>query len=629
MKKVSAILIALVALALFGVAVDTAQAQGQDVVMAQVDRKAITIGETLRLTLSIDDAAGKVTQLVMPPMNDFLVLSSSSGHQISIVNGKTSRQTTYQYHLQPVGIGQSTIGTIAVEINGSFYTTEPIVVTVTQGAGVAQQPTSPFSGGVSGSSSLSQLLSQLGNMGNLSSFFGSQPSAAPPAANSVAIEPAAAPAELTGQDYYLEAMVDNPNPYQGQQLTYTMRFYQAVNSGGLEYEPPTFTGFWSEQRPEQGEYAIQAGGRNYRVTTLWTILFPTSVGETIIDPATLNVTADFFSRARNLKTTPVSVNVQALPDPTPADFRGAVGRYGITATVDTETSKVNDTVTWQVTVSGAGNIDSLPDPVWPESPEWRAFDSEAAVESGVEDNFMVGSRSYERVLVPTVPGNLTLPPLNYTYFDPYSGEYATASSEPIEIFVEADSSATTLPYTAPAADDNASLSPGAVVAPDILPVKDAPASWSSSSQPITQKSGFWLLWTVPLFLLAGQFSWQRWQMSRNNNVDQRRSQQAAGKARQALRKSAKEPETRHEAAGHILNSYLAEKLNQNISGLNQTELAGLLKEAGLESELIDNTLLVQSVSEMGRYSPGESDFASGDILKATEEAINQLEKSFH
>jgi len=268
MNKTSVILIALVALALLGVAVGTTQAQGQDVVTAQVDRAAITTDDSLRLTVSIDDAAGKATQLVMPPMDGFQVLSSSSGHQISIVNGKTSRHTTYQYQLQPLGTGQLTIGTIAVELNGVFYTTEPIVVTVTQGTGVAQQPTSPFS-----------VLSQLGNMGNLSSFFGpqgSQVAAAPPATNSVAIEPAAAPAELTGQEYYLEAMVDNPNPYQGQQLTYTMRFYQAVNSGGLEYQAPTFTGFWSEQLPEQGEYSIQAGGRNYRVTTLWTILFPTS-----------------------------------------------------------------------------------------------------------------------------------------------------------------------------------------------------------------------------------------------------------------------------------------------------------------------------------------------------------------
>jgi hypothetical protein len=631
MKKVSVILIAVVALALFVVDLGTTQAQGQDVVTAQIDRTAITTDESLRLTVSIDDAAGKATQIIMPPLDAFQVLGSSSGQQISIVNGRTSRHSTYQYQLQPMQTGQLTIGTISIEINGGLYTTAPIVITVTQGTGVTQQPTSPFSGGQTGSSSLSQLLSQLGNMGGLSSFFSapsSQGAAAPPATNSIAIEPAAVPAELIGQDYFLEATVDKTNPYQGQQLTYTMRFYQAVNSGGLEYQPPTFTGFWSEQLPEQGEYTIQAGGRNYRVTTLWTILFPTSVGETTIDPATLNVAADFFSRGGKLQTAPVPVNVQALPDPAPADFRGAVGRFDITASTDKATSKVNDTVTWQVTVSGAGNIDSLPDPVWPESPEWRAFDSDAAVESGVEDDFMAGSRRYERVLVPTAAGKLTLPALNYTYFDPYSGEYATASSEAIEIFVEADNGGTTFPDITPATSNNAGLAPGAGIGPDIRPVKDTPASWNQGGRPITQSSAFWLLWTVPLFLLSGQFAWQRWHTSRENNVEKRRSQQAAGKARQALRKAAQEPATRHEAAGHILNGYLADKLNQSISGLTQSELAGLLYAAGLGSELIETTLRVQSVSEMGRFAPGADDFASGDILKSTEEVINQLEKGF-
>jgi len=136
MKKVSVILIAVVALALFVVDLGTTQAQGQDVVTAQVDRTAITTDESLRLTVSIDDAAGKATQIIMPPLDAFQVLGSSSGQQISIVNGRTSRHSTYQYQLQPMQTGQLTIGTISVEINGGLYTTAPIVITVTQGTGV-------------------------------------------------------------------------------------------------------------------------------------------------------------------------------------------------------------------------------------------------------------------------------------------------------------------------------------------------------------------------------------------------------------------------------------------------------------------------------------------------------------
>lgn len=628
-KIIMKLLVIVTVVLLLGLTVGTSQAQGQDLITAQVDRDVLTTDESLWLTVSVDASAGAASQPLMPVLDGFQILSSSSGQQITIVNGKTSRQTTYQYQLRPLRTGQLEIGTVAIDINGTYFTTEPIVVTVSQGTGVPQQPANPRSSGLAGSSPLSSLLSQLG-MGSLSSFFGNQqPQAAAPAANSVPVEPAPAPDGLAGQDYFLEAVVDNPTPYQGQQLTYTMRFYQAVNSGGLEYQPPSFTGFWSEQLPDQGEYSIQEAGRTYRVTVLWTTLFPTGVGETIIDPARLNVAADFFSRGGTLQTAPVSVNVQPLPDPAPADFRGAVGRFDISATADKESSVVNDTVTWQVTVNGAGNIESLPDPVWPESPEWRAFDSDAVVESALDNGFVVGSRSYERVLVPTVPGDLSLPSLNYTYFDPYNGEYNTVSSDPIQIFVEDDGSgsmvSSPVAATGPVADTNSGSLPG--IGPDIFEVKQAPASWNQGAQPITQRDGFWLLWTVPLFLLVGQFSWQRWHRSRQDNVYARRSQQAAGKARQALRKATKEPATRHEAAGTILNGYLSEKLNQPVAGLNQTQLAHLLKAQGVAPETINDTTHLLSVSEMGRFSPGENDFASGNILKAAEEVINELDKS--
>lgn len=40
------------------------------------------------------------------------------------------------------------------------------------------------------------------------------------------------PAELTGRDYYLEATVDKTNPYQGEQVLYSLRLYRAVSPMG-------------------------------------------------------------------------------------------------------------------------------------------------------------------------------------------------------------------------------------------------------------------------------------------------------------------------------------------------------------------------------------------------------------
>jgi len=79
MKKVRIILIALVAFTLFGLAVGRSQAQGQDVVTAQVDRAALTTDDSLWLHVTVDNSAGNASQPIMPVLDGFQVLGSSSG----------------------------------------------------------------------------------------------------------------------------------------------------------------------------------------------------------------------------------------------------------------------------------------------------------------------------------------------------------------------------------------------------------------------------------------------------------------------------------------------------------------------------------------------------------------------
>lgn len=340
MRKVKYLIIAVFAVLLMGIAVAPIHAQSQDLVTATVDRTNITTDDLLTLTVAVEAAAGDPSQPVLPPLEGFNVLSSSRGTQMTIINGEMSVQTTYQYRLQPIQPGNLVIGPISITVNGNVFNTEPIAVNVSQGTGVPQPANPP---------SLFPGLSNFPNFPNFPALpnfpsLGSQ--AAAPSNPTVPVDPAPVPADLVGQDYFIEAVVDNSKPYQGQQVTYTLRFYQAVDGlGQTEYQPPTFTGFWSEQIPEQGQYAIQAAGRDYRVTVVNTILFPTVVGEVTIEPATLNVPGDFFSRGARLSTQPLSLEVQPLPEGAPPSFQGAVGQYEIQAEVDSPQVMVNDTLT--------------------------------------------------------------------------------------------------------------------------------------------------------------------------------------------------------------------------------------------------------------------------------------------
>ena len=219
----------------------------------------------------------------------------------------------------------------------------------------------------------------------------------------------AAPAGLQGQDYYAEASVDKATPYQGEQVLYTLRFYRALDPfGRIEYKAPAFSGAWSKPLPDQTNYTTQAGGRNYLVTELQHVLFPTVAGEVVIDPSRLTLPGDFLGAPGiEVASQPLTLDVQPLPAGAPASFQGAVGQFTLESEVDKAEAKVGDAITQRVTISGAGNIEQVADPLRPEDSAWRAFDSQSTTDSQFQDGQLVGVRRIEQVLVPTQPGQLT------------------------------------------------------------------------------------------------------------------------------------------------------------------------------------------------------------------------------
>lgn len=608
-------------------------ALGQSPVTAEVDRNFLSTDDALVLTVTIDTGAGDAARPELPVMNDFQILGSSSGTQITVVNGDMSVMETYSYSLRPLRAGALVIDPVTVQINGQVYTTEPITIEVTQGTGQVQpapnpglpnfpsQPGSPGGGfpTIPGFPNLNQLLPP--GFGTMPGMPGGQQQQQP----AQPMDPADMPTELVGQDYFIEAEVNNPAPFQGEEIVYTFRFYQA---GSLfdqpDYTAPSFTGFWSKElSDQQTNYATEAAGRPYRVTELQTVLVPTVTGEVTIDPAQLSIPGDFFSSGVELQTQPLTVNVQALPPDAPESFRGAVGQFDVSATTDVTQTEVNDTLTMTVNITGAGNLETMPDPLWTEGPEWRSFDSKATVNAQVVDGRLQGTRTYERVLLPTEGGDLLLPAIEFSYFNPQTGAYETKSTEPITINVIGTAAA------APAAP----LAPGTTVPQNTTaaPARSALRSIKASAElnstagaPLTEKSAYWLLWAVPLILLVGHFGWKRYQQRQMDTADLRRSKGAAGKAQKALNEAQKQGQNQ-EAAGPILIAYLEEKFNQPVAGLSHTQLAALLAEKGVDGDQIKRVQNILMLSEMGRYAPSQLSLQGGNLWGETAAVINELD----
>lgn len=592
-------------------------------VSATVDRTTLGLGETLTLSIAVEGASG---QPALPPLDDFQVLGTSSGVQMRTVNGNSTTQTVTQYRLQPLRTGDLTIPAfqIVVDGQGSAFT-NPIVVSVTQGSG-APAPTQPgampslFPNSGGGIADLLGLLDQmLQNSAALGSLSGGQTPVTP----SRSLPQIAAPAALQGQDYYAEATVDKTTPYQGEQVLYTLRFYRALDPfGNIEYKAPTFSGAWSKALPDQTNYTTEAGGRNYLVTELQHVLFPTVAGQVVIDPARLTLPGDFLGAARvEVASQPLTLDVQPLPAGAPASFQGAVGQFTLESEVDKAEAKVGDAITQRLVISGAGNVEQMADPVRSEDGAWRAFDSQSTVDSQLQNGQWGGVRRIEQVLVPTQPGQLTLPAVEFSFFDPVTAQYQTLSGDPVTVAVAPDGSA---PPSQPPASPDASTAAAPAVAPDLRPIKVAAAAQGFvAGAPLVQQPLYWMLWALPPVLLAGQSFWQRRQQA---NAGELRRNNAAQQAHLALREAEKQPQLASEAAHRILTEYIGARLQRPVTGLTQRALVDLLLVHDVSPSLAARVQALLTHCEVGRYAPSGAVTTGSDLLAETQWVIDDLEQ---
>ena len=371
-------------------------------VTAEVDSSSVTTDDVITLSIMVE-GGNQASQPQLPLLDGLVVLGTSSVSQVSITNGKMVSNFLFEYRLAATRTGKITIEPISIGVDGVEHLTKPIEIDVSQGTGSLAVPTPApdFD-------------------------FGSGPSSV----------------TLTGQDHFLEAGVDDPAPYLGEQVTYFRKYYRARDSVGVprlirrSYEPPSFDGFWHLELSDEGRYETSAAGRRYEVLEERTVLFPSLVGELTIDPAAMRVSEGLGRSQQVLVTEPVAVNVRPLPHGAPQGFDGAVGDYSLDASVDSDRLSGGEPATLTITVRGAGNIDALPAPNVPASVDWRIFSQGSDSSSQVFRGVLRGSKAFEFLLLPNDDGALQIPSFRYVYFDPDKETYVTLSTDPIRVEIE-------------------------------------------------------------------------------------------------------------------------------------------------------------------------------------------------
>ncbi len=570
--------VAAVLLGLFLISPVSAPALAQSVpITAAVDRTILSTKEQLTLTVTVTGDFLDIPNPDLSQLTDFVVVSSSTSTQVSIINGDLTTQGVFVYQLQPLREGGLVISPISINLSGQIFQTEPIDIRVI--AASAPLPT---------------------------------PTPAGPA-----------PGSIEGQDFFVQAEVDNSKPYLGQQITYTFKLYQSVGFiGQPDYQPPSFTNFWSQTIVTQPTYNMSVGGRDYLVTEIKTALFPANLGPITISPAKI-VIPNFPYQDIVLETESITVEVQSLPDGAPADFKGAVGQFEIKMGLSENETKVNEPITLIIEIEGAGNIEALVEPPLPKLSNWRFFDSQAQSSIEIRGDKVYGTRRFERLIVPGQPGNFTISPMNFSYFDLEAGQYRTISSQPVPVIVKpGEGEDLPPPIVAPGPNKQEV----ALLAGDIRHIKPVPSSLSSQESSLFGQPLYWSAWILPILVVGGVWVWQNRRQYLLMNSAYARSQSARRVALKILAEAQRSGTGNYAAAHRALLGYLSDKLNRPTTGLTNDGLVALLKTTKLDLALIERVQQTLAQIDIGRFAPGEA--TVGSFLSETQKLINDLEKSF-
>jgi hypothetical protein len=284
--------------------------------------------------------------------------------------------------------------------------------------------------------------------------------------------------------------------------------------------------------------------------------------------------------------------------------------------VDTRTVAVDEPITMRVTVGGVGNLETLPEPVWPEISDWRSFADDSGSQMAVQNGRLAGQRVYQRILSPKSGGDYILPAIEYTYFNPDTSQYETASTDPIPVTVTGD----VLPAATPPPAAAAPI-PVETATNDIHHIKPVPISLTNYKLPITQSPLYWALWAIPFIVLTADFLRTRRQQQ-FDPVLARRSQ-AAQQAVQQLKRAEDDP---HTAVHQALTYYLSLKLDQPITGLTQNHLRQLLHNQGVAAEMTEQVAALLHWSEIGRFAPTNGNTQTADAVAQTQQVIAELEQ---
>jgi hypothetical protein len=564
---------ALVLLALVALSAGAAAAAS---IEAEIDRNEASIEDRLTLVVTVTGTTAPRPEL--PELAAFEVLPAGESKRWNFINGRASNSVSYRYVLLPREIGEFVIGPVVIEVDGERLATQPFSVRIrAAGAASGQQ-----------------------------------------------------------RDLFLTTQLSTAKPFVGEQVLFTWRLYRRAQIADARLEPFEFNGFLVEDLGDVREFETRVNGRTFLVSEIRKALFPQEEGKLVIPATRLtcqvaqqrgrqrpgSVFDDMFGRVptetKVLRSDALELVARPLPD-APPGFSGLVGAFDLEGRLSQRQTRVGDSVTLTLEVSGRGNVQMIPEPRLPELAAVKVYDDKPGSSIQRQATGLSGSRTFRKALVPQAAGTLSLPPVRLVYFDPEAEAFRTAATDeiPLEVLPATGDEELRLTET---------LAPGTgkvavrILADDILPIYAGIEGIDGRRRPSGAPLAAILL--LPPLAYLGALAAARRRHRYRQDAGLARRRRALARARRKLRRLGTGAGAT-EGLSLCVRRFLGDKLGIEGSALTAAEARQYLAERGLAADRVAEVGELLERFEAARFGAAAT---AADLPEEVADLLRQLDR---
>jgi hypothetical protein len=363
----------------------------QAAIQAQVDPSQVTMGETFKLSLILDNSQNGGIPDLTSLQNDFVILGTERNVNYSIINGQTESSSQWVIALRAKKVGILTIPSIKVGLDQSA----PININIEAGGKTQDTPINPSQ----------------------------------------------------QEDVMLVGEVNEKKPYVNQQITYNVKLYHSKRLLDANYQGPQVDDALVIPLGEEKSYQTVLNNINYVVEEQSYAIFPQKSGALKIkSPTFAAVVYDLDAQRIKAQDKIINLNVQSIPKQYKGKIWLPAKQIKLTDQYEdsNQTLTQGSTLTRTVTIAGVAiPAQLLPTPSFEDTDTFNVYPEKGAERNQMKQGQLIGNTEIKVTYLFNKAGKITIPELRLPWFNTETGKEEVAVLAPRSMEIKPSSTAVT------------------------------------------------------------------------------------------------------------------------------------------------------------------------------------------